>query len=71
MKIYVVRGTTGEYSDRNEWAVIAYRNEKEAQEFIKKAKKRAEEIFATGNYHFWDEKPEVNEFDPDGTTLKE
>jgi len=30
-KVYVVIGTTGEYSDRNEWPVCAYLSEKDAQ----------------------------------------
>ena len=31
MKIYVVFGQTGEYSDRKEWMVCAYRKEEKAQ----------------------------------------
>jgi len=27
MKVYIVFGTTGEYSDRTEWPVCGYRNE--------------------------------------------
>lgn len=33
-KIYVVKGTTGEWSDRVEWLAKAFRTEKAAQEFI-------------------------------------
>lgn len=32
--IYVVLGTTGEYSDRMEWVVRAFRNEKTAQDQV-------------------------------------
>lgn len=31
MKIYIVYGSTGEYSDRNEWPVAAYADEALAQ----------------------------------------
>lgn len=34
MKIYVVRGSTGEYSDRTEWLVRAFYNERQSKEFI-------------------------------------
>lgn len=34
MTIYVVIGATGEYSDRTEWLVKAFKSEKEAQEFV-------------------------------------
>ena len=33
--LYVVMGVTGEYSDRSDWPVQAYRTEHEAQERIK------------------------------------
>lgn len=32
--IYVVEGSTGEYSDRAEWPVAAYRNEAEAAQLV-------------------------------------
>ena len=31
MKIWIVEGSTGEYSDRTEWAVCAYKSEGNAQ----------------------------------------
>ena len=31
MKIWIVQGSTGEYSDRTEWAVCAYKSEGKAQ----------------------------------------
>ena len=44
-KIYVVMGTTGKYSDRTEWLVAAYSNEKEAQKHIELATEKANEEF--------------------------
>jgi hypothetical protein len=35
MKIWIVFGTTGEYSDRGEWPVDAYRTEEGAQARVK------------------------------------
>lgn len=43
MKIYVVIGQTGEYSDNTQWLVRAYKTEKEAQDFCLMAIKWAEE----------------------------
>jgi hypothetical protein len=34
MKIYVVQGSTGEYSDHKEWLVCAFKDEKKAQELV-------------------------------------
>lgn len=36
-KIYIVGGSTGEYSDRSEWVVCAYTNESDAQAHVTKA----------------------------------
>ena len=35
MNIYVVMGTTGEYSDRSEWPVVAFHTEKAANKRVK------------------------------------
>jgi hypothetical protein len=35
--IYVVRGSAGEYSDRNEWPICAYEDEALAQKFVELA----------------------------------
>lgn len=35
-RIYVVQGCTGEYSDRNEWPVRAYRLEDKAKEAVQR-----------------------------------
>jgi hypothetical protein len=62
--VYVVMGTTGEYSDRNEWAVMAYLDEAAAQEHVVNADRRAKELFATRPDRYSIEKG-ANEFDPD------
>ena len=62
--VFVVMGTTGEYSDRNEWAVMAYLDEAQAQEHVVNADRRAKELFATRQDHYSIEKG-ANEFDPD------
>jgi hypothetical protein len=35
MKIWIVFGTTGEYSDRNEWVVDAWNSKKAAEKRVK------------------------------------
>ena len=62
--VFVVIGTTGEYSDRNEWAVMAYLDESAAQEHVVNADRRAKEIFATRADRYSVERG-ANEFDPD------
>lgn len=44
-KVYVVMGTSGEYSDRNEWPVIAYFDKEKAEQHIKNATQEANKIF--------------------------
>ena len=51
MKIYVVIGTCGEYSDRSEWVVCAYSNQKLAANRILKASQRSKEIHKAVNDH--------------------
>lgn len=62
MKIFVVRGTTGEYSDRTEWPVKAFLSEKAAQELVIAATQRANEVFTDRSY---DRDIDKNQFDPD------
>lgn len=45
MKIYVVTGSTGEYSDRVTWLVKAFTDEDSAKEFVIKAQEIADVIF--------------------------
>ena len=42
--IYIVMGSQGEYSDFQEWPVVAYTKKKKAIEHVKKAYDRAQEI---------------------------
>jgi hypothetical protein len=63
-KIYVVMGSTGEYSDRSEWPVVAFRDEEEAQKSVENATRRANECGANRASQYQIEKG-VNEFDPD------
>lgn len=42
MTVYVVFGRTGEYSDRSEWAVVAYTREDDAKQHVLKATGYAE-----------------------------
>lgn len=46
MKIYIVMGTTGEYSDRSEWPVVAYQDEAMAQAHVLAATAEASRIQA-------------------------
>ena len=48
MKIYVVMGTTGEYSDEIEWAVKAFRVLGDAEKHILLATQKANEFVAHG-----------------------
>ena len=42
--IYIVQGTTGEYSDRSDWLVCAYRTKEAAETRARNAMLRAMEI---------------------------
>ncbi len=44
--VYVVMGSTGEYSDRTEWPVKAYRNEERAKEHVVNAEREAKKLQA-------------------------
>ena len=43
MNVYTVFGTTGEYSDRDEWPVISYLDEEMAKEHVIRATEKAKE----------------------------
>ncbi len=62
--VYVVQGTTGEYSNRSDWIVCGYKSEDMANEHARKAMLRAKEIQDSKNGRYAEPK-EVNEFDPD------
>jgi hypothetical protein len=46
MKIWIVFGSTGEYADREEWAVDAWRSEVEANARVEQLEKRYHELEA-------------------------
>lgn len=55
-KIFVVRGTTGEYSDRMEWISKAFNKEDDAKKFILFAEEKAREILTKAkkdDYTYW------------------
>lgn len=45
-QIHVVMGSTGEYSDHQEWSVAAYFSKSKAEEHVVKASARARELIA-------------------------
>ena len=63
MKVYVVFGSTGEYSDRREWIVCGFLDEKRAQERVVLASHRANELFVKYKNTYWDATKEKNEYD--------
>jgi len=76
MEIYVVIGTTGEYGDRQEWLVGAYRSEILAQRCVNMATQEAKAWEATREgqfddppegYSIWDPKMRM---DYSGTTYR-
>ena len=62
-KIYVVFGSTGEYSDRSEWMVKAFTSLEQAKELVVNAERRAKEIFVVRGSSYSSVKG-LNEFDP-------
>ena len=73
-EIFVVQGSTGEYSDHREWLIKAFVKELAAQDFVEKVSARAREITQAEetardarDYSFYDRKDPkfVNELDKD------
>lgn len=69
MKIYIIQGSTGEYSDHKEWVVCALRDKQKAQEFIHQLVQEANTILSKfKNKNEWrrsnDWHPEVPSNDP-------
>lgn len=72
-KVFVVMGSTGEYSDRREWGVRAFFEQPAAEDFAFKATARALEIKQSewfSQRHFYP-RPEMpkSQFDPDLTDM--
>ncbi len=63
MKIYIVEGSTGEYSDRSEWVVCAFRSKEKAEELASKATLRAKELQGENWRYQSTEDRGINEFD--------
>lgn len=57
MTIFIVFGTTGEYSDRTEWPVKAFRDEQRAKDFVELLTSKSREIYSEDNHSFkyWSE----------------
>lgn len=57
-KIWMVGGTSGEYSDRTEWVVDAWRSEAEAKARVEELKRRYLELGGDSMYRIedWDER---------------
>jgi len=68
MTIYVVQGSTGEYSDHVEWLVKAFYQEKQAQDFVNELDKVAdminERIKKQGFIQYYSNKDNFNPLDP-------
>jgi len=67
--LWMVVGSTGEYSDRGEWAVMAYRKKADAEAHQKAASEEAFKLGASQDcrqvtYDPWDSEAVKNRFDP-------
>lgn len=65
--IYIVTGSTGEYSDRTEWTVRAFENEADAKAFVEMADAWAREWFNRHQDARWTDEAENDRpaHDPD------
>jgi hypothetical protein len=63
-KIYVVQGSTGEYSDHCEWLVAAFYSEQKAADLVVAATRRANELYAQHKDNTWGIPDGANEHDP-------
>ena len=71
-KVWIVQGSTGEYSDHCEWVVAGFYDEQKAQRLVVEAQARANEIhqLKESSWEKWYELREKeddaikNEFDP-------
>lgn len=62
--IYVVTGATGKWSDRTEWMVAAYRDERLAMEHVTKADEAARVIEGNLGGRRWDVSDGISPYDP-------
>jgi hypothetical protein len=63
-KIFLVRGSTGEYSDRLEWIVAAYRDESRAKAHAEAARQWAEKAVEECGDEPWKISQKQNPHDP-------
>lgn len=63
--IYVVFGSTGEYSDRQKWLVKAFHHEDDAKQLVEDATKSADSIYAKYGREHYGPYNGKNTFDPD------
>ena len=69
MDIWIVEGSTGEYSDHREWILCAFTTEAAANALVLQASARARELQQKYPASYWfswdnDDGKERNEFDP-------
>jgi hypothetical protein len=67
VKIYVVMGSTGEYSDHEEWPVKAFTTRVAAEELVLNASNFAREALrkVNGATWFWEKMCGLNPYDPE------
>lgn len=64
MRIYVVIGMTGEYSDHRDWLVRAFASETRAQEFVDDVSRVARELYSSVNRYDGHKLRGKNHLDP-------
>lgn len=64
MNVHTVFGSTGEYSDREEWAVTSYLEEEIAKDHVVRATERAKEFEVIRKDMYTDPPEGWNEHDP-------
>jgi hypothetical protein len=65
MNVYTIFGSTGEYSDRNEWSVISYLDEERAKDHVVRASEKANEWEVVRKNKFTNPPEKWNEYDPE------
>jgi hypothetical protein len=61
MNIYVIYGSTGEYSDRSEWSVAAVNTEAEAQRYVSALEKQYLSMPQEWHDDRWDHEEKMKE----------
>lgn len=63
MKIYLVIGQTGDYSDRREWIICGYNKKEDADKHVELAQQEHNRWYSSARFRFPDEN--ANPYDPD------